>query len=251
MRTGTTGAPRREAIMPMPGRKRSISPVTRSSSLGEDERREAVRQDFADVTECLPGTGLALRERERVEEQRREVVVQAVGQPCLRPYSSGKKCAAKNSFAIAGARRYRSPAGVLPEHRRIHVALVIGREHHRPAQLLGDAAGALDLRSTRTAVRAAGFQVGRLARRTARAGQGPVPREETRRARPAGSTLVAGRSTSVCAAATNRALRKTHTHGIRVEKASSSATISSIAFRVSSNPSSSSVVPGERSARPA
>ena len=48
---------------------------------------------------------LALWERECVEEQRREVVVERVGEPRATRMLGRKKCALKNSLAIAGATR--------------------------------------------------------------------------------------------------------------------------------------------------
>ena len=77
--------------MPMPGRNRSISPVSSPSSLRKDEHRESLRQHLADIAQGLPGAGLALRQREGVEKQRGEVVVEAVGQPGFPAVFLGKE----------------------------------------------------------------------------------------------------------------------------------------------------------------
>ena len=53
---------------------------------------------------------------------------------CRRENSAGKKCALKNSFAIAGAMRARhAPGQRRQDHRHVQVALVVGREHDGPA----------------------------------------------------------------------------------------------------------------------
>ena len=50
-------------------------------SFRKNQNRPSAAQHFADVAQRLARPRLALRKRERVEEQRREVVVQAVGEP--------------------------------------------------------------------------------------------------------------------------------------------------------------------------
>src|SRR3954464_6430165 len=57
--------------------------IGRSLALREDEQRIALGEQGADVAQRLPGAGLPLRQREGVEEQGRQVVVQAVGRPRL------------------------------------------------------------------------------------------------------------------------------------------------------------------------
>ena len=121
----------------MPPRNGLMSPVGERSPSGKDQHRQAVAGELADVLQRLPRAGLALRQREGVEEERRQVVVQRVGEPlapaCTR---AGKKCALKNSLAIAGATRARQRARQRRQnHRHVHVALMVGREDHRPSSL--------------------------------------------------------------------------------------------------------------------
>ena len=54
---------------------------------------------------------------------------------CRAEKPSGKKCALKNSFAIAGAMR-RAPRARQrhQDHRHVEMALMVGREHDRPAR---------------------------------------------------------------------------------------------------------------------
>ena len=78
---GTTGRSRRAAIMPTPGRKLADRAVVVTLPLRKDQHGVAVAGDLADVAQRLARAGLALRQRERVEELAGEVVVQAVGEP--------------------------------------------------------------------------------------------------------------------------------------------------------------------------
>src|SRR5438046_760659 len=59
--------PRRDHADPRP--KAADRAVFRTAAFRKDQHREAVLQDLADVAECLPGAGLPLRQRERVEEE--------------------------------------------------------------------------------------------------------------------------------------------------------------------------------------
>ena len=76
---------------------------------------------------------------------------------------------------VAPARRQR-----LENHRRIEVALVIGGENHRAAGT-PPGARALDLRATRRRGASGRIHVGRLARRSARIGDGTIPGREVDR----------------------------------------------------------------------
>src|SRR5215210_8034598 len=54
--------------------------VLRSFPFGKNQDRKSVRQEFSGVSERLPRSGLALRQRKSVEEGRRQPVVQTVGE---------------------------------------------------------------------------------------------------------------------------------------------------------------------------
>ena len=98
-RTGMTGS--RAAIIPTPGRKGLISDAPRS---------------FGKQQNCYP-SAMSLRCSARsggpasrcgrggVEEQRRQLVAEAAGQALCCVCCAGWKCAAKNSLAMAGAKR--------------------------------------------------------------------------------------------------------------------------------------------------
>src|SRR5436190_19770758 len=51
-------------------------------TLGKDQHREAILEHLSDVPHPLARAGSALGEGERVEEQRRQIVIEAVGEPC-------------------------------------------------------------------------------------------------------------------------------------------------------------------------
>src|SRR5258708_39420855 len=55
--------------------------VLRAPSLGEDQQGMSISEQLADVTQGLSRARLALRQRERVEQQHRQVIVEAVGEP--------------------------------------------------------------------------------------------------------------------------------------------------------------------------
>ena len=141
------------------------------------------------------------------------------------------------------------------DHRRVHVALVVGGEDHRPAQIARGARG--PRRASRRTTRASGrIQVGRLARRIGARRPATGSTTETRPARPAARRAVDGCSTSVrscdeVARAGERALVDAR---LRTRPR---ARPSARPVRASSSPSSSSVVLGEqigrgrRTARPA
>src|SRR5262249_52849351 len=65
----------------------SVGPLT----LGKDEHRKAVLENLADVPHRLTCAGFALRQRERVEEQGRQIVVEAVREPRLAAELLGEK----------------------------------------------------------------------------------------------------------------------------------------------------------------
>src|SRR4029078_10318920 len=86
----------------------------------------------ADVAQGLTRAGFALRQRERIEEQRREVVVEAVGKPRFPSVLFRKEMWFEEFLRHRGrdtiAKAWRK-AG--ENHRPIHVALMVGREDHR------------------------------------------------------------------------------------------------------------------------
>src|ERR1051326_368355 len=101
-------------------------------AFGKDEDRKAVLEHLADVAERLPRAGFALRERTRVEEERREIIIEAVGEPRFLPVLLREEVHLEELLrhrrreAIAQACWQRDQ-----DARRVHVALMIRREHHR------------------------------------------------------------------------------------------------------------------------
>ena len=131
-RTGTTGTSSRAAIMAAPGWKRAISPCCGSPAFGIDQDREAVADQVADVAQGLARAAFALRQRESVEEERREVVVRAVLDVRLPAELLRIEVRLEELLrhgrcdAVTPARRER-----VEDDRRVEVALVIGGEDHR------------------------------------------------------------------------------------------------------------------------
>ena len=80
-------------------------------ALGEDEDGRAFRGQIARISQRFARACFALGKRESVEDQRRKHIVQAAGETIVQRVCLGMKWAAKNSFAIAGAVRYRHFAG--------------------------------------------------------------------------------------------------------------------------------------------
>src|SRR5262245_30689503 len=56
-------------------------PPGRSTPFRKDQHRKSTLEYLADVAERLPRAGFALGQWKRIEEQRRQVVVEAVGEP--------------------------------------------------------------------------------------------------------------------------------------------------------------------------
>ena len=106
-------------------------------AFGKQQHRIAVAEQFAHIAKRLPRSGFPLRQREGVEKCGRQPVVQAVGEPFLARELLGEKMRLEKFFrhrrrhARAPSHRQRGEY-----HRRIHVALVVGCENHRPLQLL-------------------------------------------------------------------------------------------------------------------
>src|SRR6185503_14318984 len=63
----------------------------RALALGKNQDRPAVTRELADVLQRLTRTCLALRERERVEVERREIVVQRIGEPLVPLVTGGEE----------------------------------------------------------------------------------------------------------------------------------------------------------------
>src|SRR4051794_29282208 len=63
--------------------KRLNFSMTRPFAFGKNQDREAIVDEIACVSQCLPRAGFTLRQRERVEKCRGEPVVEAVGEPLL------------------------------------------------------------------------------------------------------------------------------------------------------------------------
>ena len=171
----------------MPGRNAIDRAGFGPLAFRENQHREAVREHLADVAQRLPRAGLALRQRKRVEEQRREIVVQAVGEPrAARPCSRGKEMRLEEFLAPSPARRGSASA-------RGSAAMITGPSmwlwwFARRSPGRRDRAGARALRraATRTRARAAGSRSagsrgGRRARASARFHDGKVDRLGRRR----------------------------------------------------------------------
>ena len=60
---------------------RSISPASDRLPSGKIRTDQSCRDEIADVLQRLSRAGFALRQRKRVEQQRGEIVVEAVGEP--------------------------------------------------------------------------------------------------------------------------------------------------------------------------
>ena len=122
--------------MPMPPRNVVISPVSRAHALRKNQHREAVAGDLADVAQRLPRAGFALRQRKRVEEERREVVVQPLAEH-LAP-----RLTFREEVRLEELLRHRRRDGLadVAGHRReddrhVEVALVIGGEDDRAVEI--------------------------------------------------------------------------------------------------------------------
>ena len=81
----------------------------RPAALRKDEHRGAFSEQFPDVPQRLPGPRLPLRQRERIEKQRREVVVEAVGEPREAPVPVGKEVRREHFFCHRGRERVAPP----------------------------------------------------------------------------------------------------------------------------------------------
>ena len=137
MRTGTTGTSRRAPIIPMPGPEPVDLARLRPPPLGEDQHRKAGVEHLADVLQRLPRAGLALGQRERVEEQRRQVVVERVGEPGAPRVLRRKEVRLEEFLGHRRGDAVAEPGGQRrQDDRRIHVALVVRGENHRPADRL-------------------------------------------------------------------------------------------------------------------
>src|SRR5262249_50334790 len=98
----------------------------------KNQQGKAVAENLADVAKCLARARFSLRQRKRVEHQRREIVVETVGEPresavLLREEVRLEEFLGhRDGHAIAKPRREGRQ-----DHRRIHVTLMIRRENHR------------------------------------------------------------------------------------------------------------------------
>src|SRR4029453_1590726 len=104
-------------------------PVGGPLAFGEDEQGVALREQGADVAQSLAGAGLALGQREGVEEQRREVVVEAVFHPRLAAVLLRKEMGLEELLCHRDGPPI-APAGWQrpQDHRAVQVALVVGGE---------------------------------------------------------------------------------------------------------------------------
>ena len=95
-------------------------------------------------------------------------------------YSSGKKCALKNSFCHRRRdARAPAPGQRRQDHRHVHVALMVRREHHRPIEASQVLAGPdSQMANTRASGR---IHVASESRRISATGQRAVPRREVDR----------------------------------------------------------------------
>ena len=105
-------------------------------ALGKDQDRPPSRNQLADVGQRVPRPRLALRDRERVEEARREVVVQRVRDP-LPPRVFGR---IEMRFEELFEHRWCEASAPATRQRRqddrdIHVALMVRSEHHGSFQV--------------------------------------------------------------------------------------------------------------------
>ena len=121
----------------MPPRKGLSSPVGGPLALREDQQGIALGEQGPDVAQGLAGAGLALGQREGVEEQRRQVVVEAVGRPRLAAVLLGEEVGLEellghgDGHPVAPAGRQRPQ-----DHRAVQVALVVRGEDDRAGQAL-------------------------------------------------------------------------------------------------------------------
>ena len=112
-RRSAPGPPARPAatpIMPMPPRNGLMSPVAGPQALREDQDRPPAARQLADVLQRLARARLALRQRERVEEERRQVVVERVRQP-LPPRVARREEVGLEELLGHGRRHARAHAG--------------------------------------------------------------------------------------------------------------------------------------------
>src|ERR1700733_8548333 len=96
------------------------------SAFGENEQAPFAAGDLADVAQCSQCAGLALRDREAVEEQRREIVVQAVRKTASVKMLFEEFLAHGGRHAITPARRQ-----CVENPRHVHETLMIRREDDR------------------------------------------------------------------------------------------------------------------------
>ena len=114
-----------------PGNARPLARVAAPPSFREDENRVAVLDDIPHVAQRLARADRALREREGVEEERRQVVVEAVGEPLATAVTLRKEVRVEEFLhhrrcgAIAPARRQG-----IENDRCVEMALMVGREDH-------------------------------------------------------------------------------------------------------------------------
>ena len=155
--------------MPMPGRNRAISRFG-AAALRKYQYGVSGTDEVADVAQRLPRAGSALGERERVEEGRRQVIVQAVGEPRLASVAFGKEVRVEEFLhhrrrdAVAPARRER-----VQDHRAVEVALVVRGENYRPLDR-SRCSSPVTVMLAKMRLRGS-IHVGRLARRTIRVGR--------------------------------------------------------------------------------
>ena len=131
-RTGITGTPRREAIIPTPGRNGRDFAMVGPFAFGKDQHREAVAEQLARIAQRLARARLALRQRERVEECRRQVVLEASRDSLAARVPLWEKMRLEEFLRHRGGDTAAPPSRQRREnHRHIHVALMIRREDHR------------------------------------------------------------------------------------------------------------------------
>ena len=115
------------------GLERADLARVRPAPLGKDQYRGARAQQLAEMADGFAGAGLALGQREHVEEQAGQVVVEAVREPPPQRVSADAEVrreeflAGRGRHPVAPARRQRRQ-----DDRRVQVALVVGRVDDRP-----------------------------------------------------------------------------------------------------------------------
>src|SRR5262245_46893427 len=101
-------------------------PLARPPALRKNQHRVAVVEYFADVRNRLPCTGFALRQGERVEEERRQVVIRGVLETLAEWVAIGKEMRLEELLGHRWREAVAMAIGQGQEHnRRVHVALMV------------------------------------------------------------------------------------------------------------------------------